>query len=112
MTMLADPSQKYRPFPQVDLPDRQWPSALITKPPIWLSTDMRDGNQSLIDPMNAEKKQRFFELLCKVGVKEIEVGFPSAGATEFDFISGLVEERPYPRRACDPAGADPVREPT
>jgi 2-isopropylmalate synthase len=91
MTMLADPSQKYRPFPQVDLPDRQWPSALITKPPIWLSTDMRDGNQSLIDPMNAEKKQRFFELLCKVGVKEIEVGFPSAGATEFDFISGLVK---------------------
>ncbi len=91
MTMLADPSVKYRPFPQVDLPDRQWPGRTITKPPIWLSTDMRDGNQSLIDPMNAEKKQRFFELLCKVGVKEIEVGFPSAGATEFDFISGLVK---------------------
>lgn len=91
MTMLADPSVKYRPFPQVDLPDRQWPSRTITKPPIWLSTDMRDGNQSLIDPMNAEKKQRFFELLCKIGVKEIEVGFPSAGATEFDFISGLVK---------------------
>jgi 2-isopropylmalate synthase len=91
MTMLADPSQKYRPFPQVDLPNRQWPSAVITKPPIWLSTDMRDGNQSLIDPMNAEKKKRFFELLCRVGVKEIEVGFPSAGATEFDFISGLVK---------------------
>ncbi|RXR27611.1 2-isopropylmalate synthase [Sphingobium fluviale] len=89
--MLADPSVKYRPFPQVDLPDRQWPSRTITKPPIWLSTDMRDGNQSLIDPMNAEKKQRFFELLCKIGVKEIEVGFPSAGATEFDFISGLVK---------------------
>ena len=91
MTMLADPSVKYRPFPQVDLPDRQWPSRTIAKPPIWLSTDMRDGNQSLIDPMNAEKKQRFFELLCRVGVKEIEVGFPSAGATEFDFISGLVK---------------------
>ena len=91
MSMLADPSQKYRPFPQVDLPDRQWPSRTITQPPIWLSTDMRDGNQSLIDPMNAEKKQRFFELLCRVGVKEIEVGFPSAGATEFDFISGLVK---------------------
>ncbi|MDQ4420809.1 2-isopropylmalate synthase [Sphingobium sp. DEHP117] len=89
--MLADPSVKYRPFPQVDLPDRQWPGRTITQPPIWLSTDMRDGNQSLIDPMNAEKKQRFFELLCKVGVKEIEVGFPSAGATEFDFISGLVK---------------------
>ncbi len=91
MTMLADPSVKYRPFPQVDLPDRRWPAAVITRPPIWLSTDMRDGNQSLIDPMNAEKKQRFFELLCRVGVKEIEVGFPSAGATEFDFISGLVK---------------------
>ncbi len=96
MNMLADPSVKYRPFPQVDLPDRRWPSATITKPPIWLSTDMRDGNQSLIDPMNAEKKKRFFELLCKVGVKEIEVGFPSAGATEFDFISGLVKTGAIP----------------
>ncbi len=96
MSMLADPSQKYRPFPQVDLPDRQWPSRTITQPPIWLSTDMRDGNQSLIDPMNAEKKQRFFDLLCRVGVKEIEVGFPSAGATEFDFISGLVRDGKIP----------------
>ena len=90
--MLRDPSVKYRPFPQVDLPDRQWPSKTITKPPRWLSTDMRDGNQALIDPMDGEKKQRFFDLLVKVGVKEIEVGFPSAGATEFDFISGLVRE--------------------
>jgi 2-isopropylmalate synthase len=94
--MLIDPSQKYRPFPQVDLPDRQWPSRTITKPPRWLSTDMRDGNQSLIDPMDAEKKQRFFELLVKVGVKEIEVGFPAAGATEFDFISGLVRDGKIP----------------
>jgi 2-isopropylmalate synthase len=94
--MLTDPSQKYRPFPQVDLPNRQWPSAVITSPPRWLSTDMRDGNQSLIDPMNAEKKRRFFDLLIKVGVKEIEVGFPSAGATEFDFISGLVREGAIP----------------
>jgi len=94
--MLNDPSLKYRPFPQVDLPNRQWPSAVITSPPRWLSTDMRDGNQSLIDPMNAEKKRRFFDLLVKVGVKEIEVGFPSAGATEFDFISGLVREGAIP----------------
>ncbi|MET0370972.1 MAG: 2-isopropylmalate synthase [Sphingobium sp.] len=94
--MLTDPSQKYRPFPQVDLPDRQWPSRVITAPPRWLSTDLRDGNQSLIDPMNAEKKTRFFNLLLKVGVKEIEVGFPSAGATEFDFISGLVREDRIP----------------
>ena len=94
--MLTDPSQKYRPFPQVDLPNRQWPSAVITSPPRWLSTDMRDGNQSLIDPMNAEKKRRFFDLLIKVGVKEIEVGFPSAGATEFYFISGLVRDGAIP----------------
>ena len=94
--MLTDPSQKYRPFPQVDLPNRQWPSAVITSPPRWLSTDMRDGNQSLIDPMTAEKKRRFFDLLIKVGVKEIEVGFPSAGATEFDFISGLVRDGAIP----------------
>ncbi len=89
--MLRDPSTKYRPFPQVDLPDRQWPSKTIVKPPRWLSTDLRDGNQALIDPMDAEKKTRFFDLLCEVGLKEIEVGFPSAGATEFDFISGLVK---------------------
>ncbi len=95
--MLRDPSVKYRPFPQVDLPDRQWPSRTITKPPRWLSTDLRDGNQALADPMNAEKKQRFFDLLVKIGVKEIEVGFPSAGATEFDFISGLVRNGRVPQ---------------
>lgn len=96
MTMLRDPSVKYRPFPTIDLPDRQWPSRTITKAPIWLSTDMRDGNQALIDPMDAEKKTRFFDLICRVGIKEIEVGFPSAGATEFDFISGLVRENRIP----------------
>src|SRR5579875_3421446 len=94
--MLSDPSAKYRPFPPVDLPDRQWPSRTITQPPRWLSTDMRDGNQALIDPMGPEKKQRFFDLLVKVGIKEIEVGFPSAGATEFDFISGLVRSGRIP----------------
>jgi 2-isopropylmalate synthase len=88
--MLRDPSIKYRPFPTIDLPDRRWPSATITHAPRWLSTDLRDGNQALIDPMNAEKKTRLFDLLVKVGLKEIEVGFPAAGATEFDFISGLV----------------------
>jgi 2-isopropylmalate synthase len=88
--MLRDPSQKYRPFPQINLPDRSWPSQTITSAPRWLSTDLRDGNQALIDPMGAEKKTRFFDLLVKVGLKEIEVGFPAAGATEFDFISGLV----------------------
>jgi len=96
MTMLKDPSAKYRPFPQINLPDRQWPSRQITKAPRWLSTDLRDGNQSLIDPMGAEKKARFFDLLVKVGLKEIEVGFPSAGATEFDFIRGLVDSGRVP----------------
>ena len=96
MTMLKNPSAKYRPFPQIDLPNRQWPGRTITKAPRWLSTDMRDGNQSLIDPMDAEKKSRFFDLLLKVGLKEIEVGFPSAGATEYDFIRGLVDSGRIP----------------
>lgn len=94
--MLRDPSTKYRPFPTIDIPDRTWPSNVITRAPRWLSTDLRDGNQALIDPMDAEKKTRFFDLLVKVGLKEIEVGFPSAGATEFDFISGLIRQDRIP----------------
>ena len=94
--MLRDPSAKYRPFPQVDLPDRTWPSRTIIRAPRWLSTDMRDGNQALIDQMDAEKKARFFDLLVGIGIKEIEVGFPSAGATEFDFIAGLVRSDRIP----------------
>ncbi len=89
-TMLREPSRKYSPFPQVPLADRQWPGRTITAPPRWLSTDLRDGNQAIVDPMDAVKKNRFFDLLVEIGVKEIEVGFPSAGATEFDFIRGLV----------------------
>ncbi|WP_404369830.1 2-isopropylmalate synthase [Sphingomonas sp. MMS24-J45] len=94
--MLRDPSTKYRPFPTIDLPDRRWPSQTITTAPRWLSTDLRDGNQALIDPMDAEKKTRMFDLIVKVGIKEIEVGFPAAGATEFDFISGLVQSGRIP----------------
>ena len=94
--MLRDPSVKYRPFPQVPLVDRQWPGRTITQAPRWLSTDLRDGNQALADPMNAEKKQRFFDMLVRMGLKEIEVGFPSAGATEFDFIQGLVRSGAIP----------------
>jgi 2-isopropylmalate synthase len=94
--MLRDPSHKYRPFPPIDLPDRQWPTRQIKHAPRWLSTDMRDGNQALIDPMDSEKKARFFDLLVRIGVKEIEVGFPAAGATEFDFISGLVRSDQIP----------------
>lgn len=94
--MLRDPSTKYRPFPTIDLPDRRWPSQTITRAPRWLSTDLRDGNQALIDPMDAEKKTRLFDLLVRVGLKEIEVGFPSAGQTEFDFISGLIAQGRVP----------------
>ena len=90
MPMLKNPSRKYNPFPQVDLPDRQWPSRTITSAPRWLSTDLRDGNQSIIDPMDGAKKNRFFDLLVDIGVKEIEIGFPAAGQTEFNFISRLV----------------------
>ncbi|MDE1148219.1 MAG: 2-isopropylmalate synthase [Azospirillaceae bacterium] len=89
--MLRDPSTKYRPFAHADLPDRTWPSRAITKAPRWLSTDLRDGNQALIDPMDAEKKQRFFDMLVKIGLKEIEVGFPSASQTEFDFVRQLLD---------------------
>ena len=96
MTMLSNPSRKYQPFPQINLPDRQWPGNVISAPPRWLSTDLRDGNQSIIDPMDAVKKNRFFDLLVEIGVKEIEVGFPSAGATEFDFIQGLVRSGKVP----------------
>ena len=94
--MLRDPSTKYRPFPPINLPDRQWPSRTITKAPIWLSTDMRDGNQALIDPMDAEKKTRFFDLIVKTGIKEIEVGFPASGATDFDYIQDLVRSGRVP----------------
>ena len=91
MSMLKDPSQKYRPFTQIQIPDRTWPDKIIDKAPIWLSTDLRDGNQSLIEPMDAEKKMRFFKCLVQVGLKEIEVGFPSASQTDFDFVRELIE---------------------
>ncbi len=96
MTMLNTPGDKYRPFPPINLPDRQWPGRVITQAPRWLSTDLRDGNQALIDPMGAEKKNRFFDLLLKIGIKEIEVGFPASGATDFDFIAGLVRSDRIP----------------
>lgn len=96
MAMLKDPSEKYRPFPQVPITDRQWPSRTITAPPRWLSTDLRDGNQSIIDPMDAVKKNRFFDMLVEMGLKEIEVGFPAAGKTEFDFIQSLVQSGRIP----------------
>jgi 2-isopropylmalate synthase len=90
------PCHRYRPFPSVTLPDRRWPSRAITAAPRWLSTDLRDGNQALIDPMNAARKQAMFELLVRMGYKEIEVGFPAASQTEFDFIRGLIESGSVP----------------
>ncbi len=94
--MMKDPSKKYRPFVAVDLPDRQWPGQRIDTPPIWCSVDLRDGNQSLIDPMDQERKQRLFDMLLKIGFKEIEVGFPSASQTDFDFVRSLIEQDKIP----------------
>ncbi|MCO7244785.1 2-isopropylmalate synthase [Halomonas sp. Mc5H-6] len=94
--MLSDPAKKYRQFVAVDLPDRQWPSQRIETPPIWCSVDLRDGNQSLIDPMDHERKQRLFDMLLKVGFKQIEVGFPSASQTDFDFVRTLIEQDKIP----------------
>jgi 2-isopropylmalate synthase len=96
MTMLKDPSTKYRAFPVIDLPDRTWPSRTITAAPIWCSSDLRDGNQSLIEPMDAVKKLRFWKTLVQVGVKEIEASFPSASQTDFDFVRTLIEDGHIP----------------
>ncbi len=95
--MLSDPSVKYRPFSLgVDMSDRTWPTKTVTRAPRWLSTDLRDGNQALADPMDVEKKMTFFNMLLKVGVKEIEVGFPSASQTEYEFVRKLIEENLIP----------------
>jgi 2-isopropylmalate synthase len=96
MPMLNNPSSKYRAFKPVGLRDRTWPDAVIESPPIWCSVDLRDGNQALIEPMNRERKLRMFETLVAIGFKEIEVGFPSASQTEFDFIRCLIEEDRVP----------------
>src|SRR5258706_10806408 len=90
------PFQRYQPYETVDLPDRTWPDVVLTKAPIWCSTDLRDGNQALVNPMDAPRKKRFFDLLVAIGVKEIEVGFPSASKTDFDFVRTLVEESLIP----------------
>ena len=94
--MRTDPTRKYRPYAPVDLPDRRWPSATITRAPVWCSVDLRDGNQALIEPMDAGRKLAMFELLVEMGYKEIEVGFPAASQTDYDFIRKLVDERRIP----------------
>jgi len=90
------PIHRYRPFPPIDIPDRTWPTRMITEAPRWLSTDLRDGNQALIDPMTPARKMRMFELLVRMGYKEIEVGFPSASQNDFDFVRQLIEQDKVP----------------
>ncbi len=94
--MLKNPSKKYQPFPQIGLKDRTWPDKTLVSPPIWMSSDLRDGNQALIEPMSVEKKLRMFETLVKTGFKEIEVAFPSASKTDFDFVRKLITEKRIP----------------
>ena len=94
--MLKNPATKYSAFPPVKLDDRQWPGRTITRAPMWMSTDLRDGNQALFEPMNVERKMRMFKRLCAIGVKEIEVAFPSASQTDFDFVRKLIEEKHIP----------------
>jgi 2-isopropylmalate synthase len=94
--MLRDPSTKYRAFPPIGLNDRTWPNAVIAAPPTWCSVDLRDGNQALIEPMDPARKRRMFDMLVKIGFKEIEVGFPAASQTDFDFVREIIEERLIP----------------
>ncbi|NMM27975.1 MAG: 2-isopropylmalate synthase [Glaciimonas sp.] len=94
--MLPNPAAKYRPTPVVQISNRSWPDQTLTTTPIWMSSDLRDGNQALIEPMSLEKKLRFFEMLVKIGFKEIEVGFPSASQTDFDFVRMLIDEKRIP----------------
>ncbi len=94
--MKIDPSNKYPPYAPVDLADRTWPSKTITQPPIWCSVDLRDGNQALIEPMGSERKLRLFKLLVAIGFKEIEVGFPAASQTDFDFVRHLIDNNLVP----------------
>ncbi|HEX7248568.1 MAG TPA: 2-isopropylmalate synthase, partial [Actinomycetota bacterium] len=95
----AMPVHRYRPYHeqfQVELPDRTWPSKRITAAPRWCAVDLRDGNQALIDPMSPERKRIMFDLLVRMGYKEIEVGFPSASQTDFEFVRSLIEENAIP----------------
>ena len=84
------PNGKYRAYPKIDLPNRQWPNNIITTAPAWCSVDLRDGNQALINPMTMSKKLELFTLLLKLGFKEIEVGFPSASSFDFDRVTATV----------------------
>ena len=93
---MDNPTDKYSAYKPVDLVNREWPNNTIKKAPIWCSVDLRDGNQALIEPMGSERKNRMFSLLCKLGFKEIEVGFPSASKTDYDFVRDLIENKKIP----------------
>ena len=94
--MLNTPADKYQPYPVISLPDRRWPEQRITHAPRWLSTDLRDGNQALAEPMDSTRKLQFWDLLLSCGFKEIEVAFPSASQTDFNFVRQLIEENRIP----------------
>ena len=93
---MDNPHKKYKPFSSIKIDNREWPSKIIESAPSWCSVDLRDGNQALIEPMGPERKNRMFELLCKIGFKEIEVGFPSASDTDFNFVRSLIENKKIP----------------
>nr|MDA7554586.1 2-isopropylmalate synthase [Gammaproteobacteria bacterium] len=93
---MDNPYKKYKPFSAIKIDNREWPSKTIGLAPMWCSVDLRDGNQALIEPMGPERKNRMFDLLCKIGFKEIEVGFPSASDTDFNFVRSLIEDNKIP----------------
>ena len=111
--MLKDPAKKYRPYTLGPITDRRWPDVHLSKAPLWCSVDLRDGNQALIEPMDAARKRRFFDLLVSIGFKQIEVGFPSASQTDFDFVRELIEKDLIPDdvtiQVLTPARPDLIR---
>src|ERR1039458_6305373 len=94
--MLRNPTTKYRAFAPIDLGGRTWPNKIISAPPLWCSVDLRDGNQALIEPMDGARKRRMFDMLVKTGFKEIEVGFPAASQTDFDFVREIIQQQLIP----------------
>ena len=98
--MQDSPITKYQPWGTIDLPDRQWPSRTIDRVPLWCSVDLRDGNQALPIPMGVKEKLELFQLLCDIGFKQIEIGFPSAAQTEFDFARKLIDDQLVPDGVC------------
>lgn len=107
--MLSHPAEKYRPYPPIALPDRRWPDRQISHAPRWLSTDLRDGNRALAEPMDSARKLQFWDLLLECGFKEIEVAFPSASQTDFNFVRQRLTNSAS--RRMSPSSADPGARP-